>query len=663
VAAAARREPAGEGRRPLVWLWLAGAAVMGFFVSARLGARAPWSYDEYFHLGLAREMWRHFPVRSFPWTPFSLVGAHFADGSPLFHLLLMPFARLPIEWAGLAGVVAGQVFVVACLGTVLWRMKAGQAWAYVLGLTTLGSLFAVRFDMCRPQLMLIGFSLLVLGLLVTGARPWVLVLVTAAFALAHAGAWIAIFYAVVWGVAGWLVPAAAATGGATAGRRGKSSGRSGSHGRPGATGPGTERDAAGSDAGSRVPAGRAASGTNASGAPAADRVMTGSAAGRATATSRAAAGSAAGRVVAPARAAAGSSSGPAVAAVRIAPGSASGPAAAAVRVAAGSASGPGAPESPGAAAAGRSGEAASLRGHAPARGLLWRPVVWVAAGWLLAQVIHPNVPYNLRLMALVNLVVPFEASPAGNAALRSQIGEELTPPALGVLAEQWAIFLGPLVVAVSLVRERRLRSRAVLTTALVAWAFLLLGSVLLRRMLEVGAPLGLLALAALAVERRRQGLGAVAGSWTGWAAGGALLIGALWTGTTVRMYGFGEVSQPQEMARWLGEHGQAGARVFTAQWADSAPLFYYAPRLQSLVALDPTMFFAQDRRLFGEYVELVQGRRAGTARAVRERFGARYVTIWQAPVYERFAQDLMRDPGARLVYKDPYYLIADLGGR
>jgi hypothetical protein len=533
----------GGSRRQLLWLGLAGAAVALFYLSARIAARAPWSYDEYYHLGMARELRAHFPLRSFPWTPFSLVSEHFADGVPLFHLALMPFAGLPLEWAGLAGVALGQLFVLACLGVVLWRLRLRHAWAYMLGMATLGSLFAMRFDMCRPQLLLGGFSLLFLGLLVTGARPWVLAAVAAVFGLAHAGGWIAIFYAAVWAVAGWLTPA--------------------------------------------FPSGRG------------------------TARVRGAAGTA------------GAGGG---AAPRGAPA-------------------PADPTAP-------SGD----------RRLLWRPVLWVAAGWIAGQLIHPNFPYNLRLMVLANLVVPFEASPAGNAALRSQIGEELAPPGLGVLAEQWTLFLAPLLAAAALLRERRLRTRATVTSVAVTVAFLLVGSLLLRRMLEVGAPLGILALAAVAAERRRQGLGGLLGGWTSWAAAAALLVGTLWTAATVRLYEFGRVSAPQEMARWLGEHGRPGERVFTAQWADSAPLFYSAPRLQSLVALDPTLFFAKDPRLFQLYVDLVQGRRPDAARLVRQRFGARWVTLWQAPVYERFAEQLVATPGVRLVYRDPSYVIADLGG-
>lgn len=533
AAAAAPPPETRWGSRQVAWLGLAGLAVVLFYSSARLAAPAPWSYDEYYHLGMARELRAHFPLRSFPWTPFSLVSEHFADGVPLFHAALMPFAGWPLERAGLAGVMVGQVFVLACLGVALWRLRVRHAWAHMLGMATLGSLFAMRFDMCRPQLLLVGFSLLFLGLLVTGARPWALAVVAGFFGLAHAGGWIAVFYTAVWGAAGWLLPA-------------EQGGIRGTLGTVGTVGTGVE------------------------------------------------------------------------------------------------------------------GTGATRKTNA--RRLLWLPVVVVAGGWLAGQLIHPNFPYNLRLMAIANLVVPFQASPAGNAALRSQIGEELAPPGLGILAEQWTIFLAPLAVAATLLRERRLRTRATLTTALVALAFLLLGALLLRRMLEVGAPLALLALAALAAERRRQGLGGLLGGWTAWAAAVALLVGATWTAATVRLYGFGRSSPPREMARWLGEHGRPGERVFTAQWADSAPLFYSAPRLQSLVALDPTLFFAKDPRLFQEYVDVVQGRRPDAARIVRERFGARWVTIWQAPVYERFAEHLVATPGVRLVYRDSDYVIADLGG-
>src|SRR3984893_11988104 len=216
--------PGRRRKAELVLLLLAGLAVIGFYASARLAGPEPWSYDESYHLGVARELASHFPLRSFPWTPFSILSEHFADKEPLFHLLLLPFTRLPLATAGLAGVLAGQLFLVAAFSWVVWRLRVPHAYAFVLALTLLGSMFAMRVDMCRPHLLLMAFSVLVVGLLVTwpetrpgapspdlpapGARRpgrgafAAVAGVAALFSLAHSGAWIALFYAAVWGLAG-----------------------------------------------------------------------------------------------------------------------------------------------------------------------------------------------------------------------------------------------------------------------------------------------------------------------------------------------------------------------------------------------------------------------------------------------------------------------------
>jgi hypothetical protein len=116
------------------------------------------------------------------------------------------------------------------------------------------------------------------------------------------------------------------------------------------------------------------------------------------------------------------------------------------------------------------------------------------------------------------------------------------------------------------------------------------------------------------------------------------------------------------MAAWLGEHGTKGERVFTAQWGDSAPLFYFAPQLQSLVALDPTAFYLKDPRLFDTYVNVVSGQDPDPARTIRERFGARWVTIPPA-LYPRLLARISHSPGAQALYADANYLVVDLGKR
>ncbi len=161
-------------------------------------------------------------------------------------------------------------------------------------------------------------------------------------------------------------------------------------------------------------------------------------------------------------------------------------------------------------------------------------------------------------------------------------------------------------------------------------------------------------------ERKARGGRAPLGLGRAWAAP-AILLGALWTAGTLSALGFGRVSPPLAMARFLAASGKAGERVFTAQWADSAPLLYFAPQLQSLVALDPTFFYLHDARLFAEYVDIVDGRASDPAQAIRQRFGARWVTIWRMPVYQRLAIQLRDSPGVKIVFNDRDYVVMDLG--
>ncbi|HKH49897.1 MAG TPA: hypothetical protein VKM72_35030 [Thermoanaerobaculia bacterium] len=516
-----KRPAAGPGRRiaaptagesrpgwrpaPAAGLAVAAVAVLAFYASLRLRAGEPWSYDEYYHLGLARLMWSDFRIESFRWTPFSLLFDHFADKEPLFHVLLMPLAGLPLERAGLLGTLLGQIFVIGVFAWLLWRLRVPHAPLFLLALTALGPMFAFRAEMCRPHIWLIGFSVLVLGLLATNASWKVLLPVCALFGLAHTGGWIAIPFAALWAVAGFL---------------------------------------------SQVP---------------------------------------------------------------------------------------------------------------EERRLDRRPLAAAAGGWLLGQLVHPNMPENFRVFWLVNFVIPFQST-AGSAALRSQIGTELTPPEGWVLAQQLPVFLIPLLVVGFLLSRERLRTRATLTTAAFGLAFLGIGTFFLRRFFELGAPLSLLALALILRERHAAGLVRRRSQVLPIAAAVAILLGAIWTWRITASYDSGDFSPPREMAEWLGARGRPGERVFTAQWADSAPLFYSAPQLQSLVVLDPTFFLAKDPRLFETYVRIVQGRHPEPARAIRELFGARWVTVSKQPVYRAFGEQLVRTPGVLVRLNARHYLVLDLGG-
>jgi hypothetical protein len=491
---------------PLAKLLLACAAVLALLVWVRVTAPQPWSYDEYYHLGLAREMRSDFRMETFRWTPFSILHDHFVDGAPLFHVLLMPLAGLPLERAGLLGALLGQVFMVGVFAWALWWLRVPRPWWFVLALPALGPLFVMRMEMLRPHVWLIGFSVLVVALLVSG-RWKLLFPVCAIFGLTHTGGWIAIPLAVLWSVSGL----------------------------------------------------------------------------------------------------------------------------------------------------------AAAPGEPDRRRIPWQPIAAAAGGWLLGQLLHPEVPANFRLFVMSNFVIPFQATSAGDAALRSQLGTELAPPEFVVLLDQWTAFIAPAIVLTSLIFQPRLRTRATLTAGAVSIAFLLAGSFVIRRFFELGAPLAVLALALVLRERRDRGLLPLAPKWGRVMAAVAIVLGTLGTLSAMRAYGFGQTSAPREMARWLGEHGAPGERVFTAQWADSAPLLYSAPQLQSLVALDPTVFYAKDPALFQAYVNVVQGNNPDPARTIRQRFGARWVTIWKMPTFQTFARQLGLAPGVRLAYSDNDYLVVDLG--
>jgi hypothetical protein len=508
-------EAEAAGRPRLLALVAAAGAAALFFLLVRLAARAPWSYDEYYHLALARLLRADPRLTSFPWTPFSVLAERFADKEPLFHLLLVPASGLPLETAAFAGAVAGQLALIASFAWSIWRLRLPHGPWLLVALTALGPMFALRVEMCRPHTWLTVATLVFLTLLLAGSSWKPLAAAAGLAGLAHTGGWITVAYAAVWVAAGFA---------------GRWRGADGDRGRPAG----------------------------------------------------------------------------------------------------------------------------------------WRrlaPVLAAAGGWLAGQLVHPNVPENFRLFALQNFLVPYQSA-AGDPALRSQLGAELVPPGALVLTEQWPAFIAPLWALGLVARQPRLRTRSTFTALAIALGFLLVGSLFLRRFFELGAPLALWGLG-LVLRERRDALGPPARRRRLAPALAALAVaaGSLWTLFGVRVLGFGAVSPPRAMAEWLGRNGGEGERVFTAQWADSAPLLYSAPQLRSLVALDPTFFWVEDPVLFHAYVAIIQGRNPDPARAIRERFGARWVTLWRAPAYAALARQLGRSPGVAVAFEDPHYRVLDLGRR
>jgi hypothetical protein len=487
--------PAGEHR----FLWLAALATVAFFSWVRLLlAREPWSYDEYFHLAITRQWLHAFPVRGTPWAPHSLLNAHFADGELLYHLLLAPLVSLPLEWASSLGALLGQCFLVGAFAWAMVRLRApGSAWL-LLGLSTLGPLFAYRLGMCRPQLLLIAFTVVVVTLLVSRAPLWILAVACGLFGWTHPGGWIAMPFALVFGGAGLLLPRAV-----------------------------------------------------------------------------------------------------------------------------------------------------------PDRAFEWRPFVAAALGWLVGQCVHPNLPENFRLLWAVNVTV-VGASQGGSDLLRAMLGGEMMRLETPLLLLRWTACLPCVAALAQLWLRPTLRTRATLTIAGSATAFLVVGALFIRRMLDLGSPLGLLALAAVLAERERREPGA----WRRlprWLPPVWVALGAVWT-TVFLLTAVSARSAPRAMAEWLGKNGAPQEHVFTAQWADAAPIFYFAPQVQTLVAMDPTMFWLAEPDRFNEYARIAFGQEPDPVQRIRADFGADLVTIQKAPDFRGLAVQLSQG-GATRVYDDAAYQI------
>ena len=229
------------------------------------------------------------------------------------------------------------------------------------------------------------------------------------------------------------------------------------------------------------------------------------------------------------------------------------------------------------------------------------------------------------------------------------------------MPDQWPALLAAVVLLFLVATRPGWRRPQVLVIAGLAMLALLTGLFLWLRFFELGAPLALLAIAVGSrmpgnPARRKPSKAALVG------VAALILVGTLFTFNRVHNhYRTGQFALPRGMAEWFAANGRPGDRVFTANWADSAPLFYYAPQVESLVALDPTFFLIADAERFRLYADIVMGRGLDPVRDIRESFGARWVTVWRFPAHKAIATRLLRSGQASVAFADPYYLVIDLG--
>ncbi len=305
------------------------------------------------------------------------------------------------------------------------------------------------------------------------------------------------------------------------------------------------------------------------------------------------------------------------------------------------------------------------------RRIVWQPLAACAAGWFAGQVLHPNFPETFRLFYLQNFVVPFHTTAAGNDALKVALGGELyTAGIKTVISHLPMILLFAAALAVIFSRWRRPRPEVLLVLT-VALAFGIVSTFFLKRLYEIAAPLTVFAFAVVwkfvrcadtddtdGDESDADGEETSGGASPAVQIAGMIILaaGALYTGLAVRER-VSPVSPSLRMAKWVGRNVVEPQKIFTAQWADSAPLLYFAPHLTTMVALDPTFFYARDRELFIEYVDIVLGRTKDPVPKILDRFDSKWVTMWKIPAFRRFAMQLSKDPRAKLAYDDKTYQV------
>jgi hypothetical protein len=155
-----------EAGPPLRWspadaLWIA----LMFLVALLLQGLQSQNYfdgDTGYHIAVGRYTLQHGILHEFPWTPFSWLGAHYADKELLLHLLLAPLSLLdPNLAARIAGACMGGALL-SVLYVILRVERVERAGAWALLLLLLSGAFTHRFVLVRPHVMSISLALLVL---------------------------------------------------------------------------------------------------------------------------------------------------------------------------------------------------------------------------------------------------------------------------------------------------------------------------------------------------------------------------------------------------------------------------------------------------------------------------------------------------------------------
>ncbi len=168
---------------PAVALVFPGSALALYLLCARFPVLP--DSDSYYHLAVARAYAEHGLSYRPDWTRFSIMHDGFGDKEFLFHVLLMPFARL-------ADATRGGVVALALLGALVAAVLAHQAtaaigrWGLAVPLLVFGGAadFMLRAIRLRPELLSLLLILLAIPL-ASRRRPVLLGVLACLYALGY----------------------------------------------------------------------------------------------------------------------------------------------------------------------------------------------------------------------------------------------------------------------------------------------------------------------------------------------------------------------------------------------------------------------------------------------------------------------------------------------
>jgi hypothetical protein len=282
----------------------------------------------------------------------------------------------------------------------------------------------------------------------------------------------------------------------------------------------------------------------------------------------------------------------------------------------------------------------------------WKPFAVVIIGMLAGVALHPNAVNLVRLNWIVMVDVLLRN--AWGAKEGFELGQEFQPFTLGQWAQWLLVSLFMTIAGLILAWRNRRNDTMSLAFALATLVFAVL-TIKTMRFAEYFVPFSA---ATLALVSRSIPWRHLPAAVLGVAAVYTVALGSTnVTGFATRIDDV-KLSIVPELQRQI----PVGAQVFTCEWGLTGSLMLALPDRRFMVALDPTLFYLKDPKLYRLWIRLLQEAPPGTAETIRQRFGARYALCPGSPKWSAFFDRIMSEPGVRLMFVSDPWMLSILAG-